>query len=91
MGGTKGTNIFTIVEETSDMTLFDSRWVPCSTRFVVAGTNTKGHGILRVYTMSHSDGLSQLGKLLKITTESLIEPPISLFSLSPPPLKFVLY
>lgn len=60
MGGTKGTNIFTIVEETSDMTLFDSRWVPCSTRFVVAGTNTKGHGILRVYTMSHSDGLSQL-------------------------------
>ena len=54
MGSTKRTNIFTIVEETSDMTLFDCRWVPSSTRIVVAGTDTKGHGILRVYTMVHS-------------------------------------
>ena len=65
MGGTKRTNIFTIVEETSDMTLFDCRWVPCSTRFVVAGTHTKGHGILRVYTMNNSDGLLKLGELVK--------------------------
>lgn len=42
------------------MTLFDCRWIPSSTRFVVAGTQTKGHGILRVYTMSDRDGLKQL-------------------------------
>jgi len=77
MGGTTETNIFTIVEQASDMTLFDCRWVPCSTRFVVAGTHTKGHGILRVYTMSNSNGVSQLGKLLKINHwAAFIEPPI---------------
>lgn len=70
MGSTKRTNIFTIVEETSEMTLFDCRWVPLSTRLVVAGTDTKGHGILRVYTMKNSNGLSQVGKILKI--DSLI-------------------
>ena len=62
MGGIKRTNIFPITEESSDMTLFDCRWVPCSTRFVVAGTHTKGHGILRVYTMNNSNELQQLGK-----------------------------
>lgn len=41
------------------MTLFDCRWIPCSTRFVVAGTHTKGHGILTVYTINDSEGLKQ--------------------------------
>lgn len=59
MGGIKPTNIFVITEESSDMTLFDCRWVPCSTRFVVAGTHTNGHGILRVYN-SDSNKLEQL-------------------------------
>ena len=61
MGDMIRTNIFTITEEATDMTLFDCCWVPCSTRFVVAGTHTKGHGILRVYTMCDPSGLQQLG------------------------------
>ena len=65
MGGIKPTNIFVITEESSDMTLFDCRWVPCSTRFVVAGTHTNGHGILRVYN-SDSNKLEQLGKFRKV-------------------------
>ena len=64
MGDMKRMHIFTIAEDSSDMTLFDCRWVPCSTRFVVAGTHTKGHGILRVYTTCDSNGLQQLGLYL---------------------------
>jgi len=59
MGCSNKTNIYTITEKSSDLTLFDCRWVPCSTRFVVAGTHTKGHGILNVYTISETEKLEQ--------------------------------
>ena len=56
--------IFAFSEEPTDITLFDCRWVPCSTRFVVAGTHAKGHGVLRVYTMGggEREEIKQLGK-----------------------------
>jgi len=59
MGCSTQTNIYTISEKSSEMTLFDCRWVPCSARFVVAGTHTKGHGILTVYTLSETEELIQ--------------------------------
>ena len=56
--------IMTFSETSTDMTLFDCRWVPCSTRFVVAGTHTKGHGMLQVYTMAErGEGLKQLATM----------------------------
>lgn len=60
MGEIKKASIFTITEESSDITLFDCRWIPCSTRFVVVGTDTKGHGILKVYTIKDSSKVSEL-------------------------------
>ena len=67
MGCSTQTNIYTISEKSSEMTLFDCRWVPCSTRFVVAGTHTKGHGILTVYTITEKEELKQSGMLLNST------------------------
>ena len=63
MGEIKTASIFTITDESSDITLFDCRWIPCSTRFVVVGTDTKGHGILKVYTIKDSSKVSELGKV----------------------------
>ena len=61
MGCTNKTNIYTITEKSSEMTLFDCRWVPSSARFIVAGTHTKGHGILTVYAITESEELKQSG------------------------------
>ena len=66
MGEIKTASIFTITEKSSDITLFDCCWIPCSTRFVVVGTDTKGHGILKVYTIKDSNEVQELGKVLFI-------------------------
>ena len=71
MGCSTQTNIYTISEKSSEMTLFDCRWVPCSARFVVAGTHTKGHGILTVYTITETEELKQSGMLLNILTRDI--------------------
>jgi len=40
------------METSTDLTLFDCRWIPCSARFVVCGTSIKGSGVLRVYDVT---------------------------------------
>ena len=60
MGELAKPQIMTFAEESTDITLFDCRWIPCSTRFVVSGTHAQGHGILRVYTMGEKEGMKQL-------------------------------
>lgn len=62
--------IIPYAEESVDMTLFDCRWVPCSTRFVAMGTHLKGSGVLRVYTLD----LEKKG--LKLLSERSTEHPI---------------
>ena len=49
MGELAKPQIICHAEHSTDMTLFDCRWVPSSARFVVAGTALSGTGILRVY------------------------------------------
>ena len=57
--------IIPYAEESVDMTLFDCRWVPCSTRFVALGTHLKGTGALRVYTMDmEKKGVRQMAEQL---------------------------
>lgn len=55
MGELGKPQILTLSETPTDLTLFDCRWVPCSTRVVAAGTHTRGHGVLRVYSMADVD------------------------------------
>ena len=51
MGELTSPQVLTHAEIDSEMTLFDCKWIPCSARFVVAGTHPKGYGILRVYSI----------------------------------------
>ena len=51
MGELNKPQILTFSEESTDITLFDCRWVPCSTRFVVTGTHPKG--IFYIVISSH--------------------------------------
>ena len=63
--------IIPYAEESVDMTLFDCRWVPCSTRFVALGTHLKGTGVLRVYSLDvEKKGVKQLSE---VTTEHPIK------------------
>jgi len=52
MGELAKPQIICHAEHSTDMTLFDCRWVPSSARFVVAGTALSGTGILRVYQVT---------------------------------------
>ncbi len=45
-----------IVEHLSksvNFTPFDTRWVPCSAKFVLLGINPRGTGAFKIYEMNH--------------------------------------
>ena len=43
------------VQKQMNYTLFDSKWIPCSAKFVVLGNHPRGTGALQVYEVSHGD------------------------------------
>jgi WD40 repeat protein len=69
MAAFSGPQIIPHLESSEDFTLFDCKWVPCSTRFVVLGTKTNGEGILRVYTLAEEG----IRKLDEITTPKALK------------------
>lgn len=38
-----------------NFTLFDTKWIPCSAKFVVLGNQPRGTGTLQIYEISHGD------------------------------------
>jgi len=38
-----------------NFTLFDSKWIPSSAKFVVIGNQPKGSGTIQIYEVSHGD------------------------------------
>jgi hypothetical protein len=36
-------------------TLFDTKWIPCSAKFVALGNYAKGSGAMQIYEISHGD------------------------------------
>ena len=38
-----------------NFTLFDSKWIPSSAKFVVIGNQPKGTGTIQIYEVSHGD------------------------------------
>ncbi len=51
VGGLARPQILPHLAHDTSCTLFDCKWVPCSTRFVVTGTKPTGEGILKVFSM----------------------------------------
>jgi len=41
------------ISKSTNFTPFDTKWVPCSARFVVVGVAPKGTGLLHVYELDH--------------------------------------
>ncbi|XP_066599215.1 dynein axonemal assembly factor 10 [Prorops nasuta] len=43
------------IEKSVNYSLFDTKWVPCSTKFVVMGSKARGTGILQIYEISNGE------------------------------------
>ena len=43
------------VQKSLNYTLFDTKWIPCSAKFVVLGNHARGTGAMQVYEISHGD------------------------------------
>lgn len=43
------------VQKSLNYTCFDTKWIPCSPKFVVLGSHAKGTGALQIYEISHGD------------------------------------
>lgn len=40
------------IEKSLDFSVFDTKWIPCSAKFVVLGSRPNGNGILKVYELN---------------------------------------
>ena len=43
------------VQKNLNYTLFDTKWIPSSAKFVVLGNQPRGTGIVQTYEVSHGD------------------------------------
>ncbi|XP_067138247.1 dynein axonemal assembly factor 10 [Centruroides vittatus] len=43
------------IQKSLDFTLFDTKWIPCSAKFVVLGSHCRGTGALEVYELSGTE------------------------------------
>ena len=43
------------VQKSLNYTIFDTKWIPCSAKFVVLGNYARGTGALQIYEVSHGD------------------------------------
>lgn len=43
------------IQKPLNFTLFESKWIPCSAKFVILGNHAKGTGALQIYEVSHGD------------------------------------
>lgn len=43
------------IEKSVDYSLFDTKWIPCSAKFVVMGSRPRGTGIIQIYEVSSGE------------------------------------
>ncbi|TSN48486.1 WD repeat-containing protein 92 [Bagarius yarrelli] len=43
------------IQKSLNYTVFDSKWIPCSAKFVCMGTFPRGSGVLQIYEVQHGD------------------------------------
>lgn len=43
------------IEKPVDYTLFDTKWIPSSTKFVVMGSKPQGTGIIQIYEITNGE------------------------------------
>lgn len=47
--------IISHVQKPVNYTLFDTKWIPCSAKFIVLGNHARGTGAFQVYEVQHGD------------------------------------
>lgn len=45
------------VQKSLNYTLFDTKWIPSSAKFVVLGNHARGTGAMQIYEVSHGDAV----------------------------------
>lgn len=43
------------IQKSLNYTVFDSRWIPCSAKFVCMGNFARGSGVLQIYEIQHGE------------------------------------
>lgn len=43
------------IEKSLDYSIYDTRWIPCSAKFVVLGCRPNGNGILKVFEINSGE------------------------------------
>lgn len=69
--------IITHIQKSLNYTVFDSKWIPCSARFICLGNFPRGTGVMQIYEVQR--GEVQLIKEVTCTTCKVF----SLFSFPP--------
>ena len=47
--------IILYAQKSLSFTLFDSKWIPCSAKFVVLGNHARGTGAIQIYELASWD------------------------------------
>ncbi|GBG60252.1 hypothetical protein CBR_g3496 [Chara braunii] len=77
----KGPSILEHVRKTVDVTVYDTKWIPCSARFVLLGSHSKSTGSIQVYELAGNDVkrvialqlVKHLGPVEDVTASSFVE------------------
>lgn len=43
------------VQRSLNYTVFDSKWIPCSAKFVCLGNYARGTGVMQIYEVEHGE------------------------------------
>lgn len=58
--------IISHIKKSLNYTIFDSKWIPCSARFVCLGALARGAGVMQTYQV-HGGELQLLKEVLSVT------------------------
>jgi hypothetical protein len=47
--------IITYAEKSTSLSMFDCHWIPCSAKFVVLGSKSRGTGVINIYEINDGD------------------------------------
>jgi len=43
------------IQKSLNYTVFESRWIPCSAKFVCMGNFARGTGVMQIYELQHGE------------------------------------
>lgn len=43
------------IQKSLNYTVFDSKWIPCSAKFVCMGNFARGTGVMQIYEVQHGE------------------------------------